>query len=250
MSRKVIVLTVVAGTLVFLAVLLLYLPASWFASRLPPQIRCAQLGGSVWHGECVGLTVQGTALGDATWNLAPFAALTGTLSGDVELRGTLLSARADLALGFDAAGELRNVRAQFPMDPALNPQFPANQRGLVTAELSRVELAVGAQLRGVQGFVELRDFRQLQPRPLALGSYRLDFDGQPRADGTLPGTLKDLGGPFALQGTLIFRPPNGYAISGVISGRDGAAEQLVREITFGAPTDAAGRAPFSFEGTF
>ena len=43
----------------FLAVLALYLPASWFASLLPPQVRCASLGGSVWHGECLGLTFEG-----------------------------------------------------------------------------------------------------------------------------------------------------------------------------------------------
>ena len=68
-------LTIVAGVAVFLVVLVLYLPASWFASALPPQVRCGELGGSVWHGECLGLQYQGAPLGDATWNLAPASAL-------------------------------------------------------------------------------------------------------------------------------------------------------------------------------
>jgi hypothetical protein len=62
--------------------------------------------------------------------------------------------------------------------------------------------------------------------------------------------VKDLGGPFAVEGTLRFTPPNGYLVQGFITGRDARAEQLVREITFGAPADAAGRAPFTFEGSF
>ena len=69
MKRGALVLTVIAGLAVFLVVLVLYLPASWFASALPPQVHCGELGGSVWHGECLGLTLAGRALGDATWNL-------------------------------------------------------------------------------------------------------------------------------------------------------------------------------------
>ena len=66
-KRSTLVLTVIAGLAVFLVVLVLYLPASWVASALPAQVHCNELGGSVWHGECLGLQYQGATLGDATW---------------------------------------------------------------------------------------------------------------------------------------------------------------------------------------
>jgi hypothetical protein len=249
-KRGTLILTLVTGTLVFLGVLVLYLPASWFAGMLPPQVRCAGLGGSVWHGECLGLTYEGAPIGDATWNLSPFKALTGRLSGDVDVRGGALVARGDLDFKLDGAGVVSNLSAQFPLDPTIVKQFPRNQRGLITAEFARLVLAPGGTPRELQGAVELRDFRQVSPRPLELGSYRLAFDGRTQADGVSVGKLKDIGGPFAVDGDVTFTPPNTYLIQGFITGRTAEAEGIVREITLGAPPDASGRSQFSFENSF
>jgi hypothetical protein len=245
MKRGPLILTLVAGTLVFLCVLVLYLPASWFASWLPPQVRCAELGGSVWQGECVGLTVQDAKLGDATWNLSPLKAITGRLSGDLDVRGSPLTARSDLDLRFDGSGELRDLNAQFPMDPAFIAQFPRGQRGLVAARFARLELGANGAPLALQGTVELRDFRQVSPKPLVLGSYEVTFDGGP------VGKLRDLGGPFAVEGTVTFTPPNNYVVQGLISGRTPEAADIVRQdIAFGAPPDASGRNQFQFENSF
>lgn len=250
MPRRTLILTLVAGVLVFLVVLVLYLPASWFASRLPPQVHCASLGGSVWHGECLGLSVAGGNYGDATWNLSPLKALTGRLAGDVDVRGGLLTARADLDLAPDGSGELREVEAQFPLDPALAPQFPHDQGGLVVARFKRLVLDAGAAPGLLEGNIELRDFRQLKPRPLELGSYRLTFDGQQPAGAPSVGALKDIGGPFGVDGTVTFTPPNSYVVQGLISGRTPEAQSIVREISLGAPPDASGRNEFSLENSF
>jgi hypothetical protein len=249
-KRRTLVLTLIAGLVVFLGVLTLYLPASWFASLIPPQARCTEIGGSLWHGECLGLTFQNARLGDATWNLAPSRAVTGRLVGDVELRGNMQNLKADLDLALDGSGDLRNVIGAFQMDPALFAQFPRNQRGQVVGAFTRVSLAAGGSLRELDGTLELRDFRQLAPRPLALGSYRVVFDGKSPQDGRSVGQLRDLGGPFALEGTLTFTPPNSYLVQGFITGRTAEAERQVREITLGASPDASGRSAFSFEGTF
>lgn len=250
MKRGTLILTIVAGIVMFLAVLVLYLPASWFASFLPPQVRCDDLGGSVWHGECLGLTVEGGRLGDATWNLATGSAFTGRLVGDVDLRGGALAARADLDLGFDGAGELRNVTATVPLDPAVLPKLPASQRGTVNAQLERLVLATGGMPSLVSGIVELHDFRQVTPRPMPLGSYRLQFDGTSQPDGSVVGQLRDLGGPFSVSGTVTLRPPGQYLGQGRIAGRGADAEAIVRQITFGASPDASGHTPFTFEGAF
>jgi hypothetical protein len=249
-KRRTLVLTLAAGIVVFLGVLVLYLPASWFASLLPAPVRCAEIGGSLWQGECLGLTYQNSKLGDATWNLAPLRAFTGRLVGDIDLRGNTQNLRADIDLAFDGTGEARNVSGSFQMDPAVLAQFPRNQRGQVVAVFKRVRLGPGGSPRELEGTIELREFRQLAPQPLALGSYRVAFDGTTQANGTSVGQLRDTGGPFALEGTLTLTPPNAYLVQGFLTGRSAEAERLIREITLGAPPDASGRSAFSFEGTF
>lgn len=243
-------LTVGAGLAVFLGVLVLYLPAGWFAAALPPQVRCADLGGSIWRGECLGLAFQNAAFGDATWNLSPGRALTGRLAGDVVLRGSAVNLSADLDTSFGGVGELRNVNARVVMDPGVMPQFPPNQRGVITANFQKLELAAGPSPRALQGTIELRDFRQLAPQALELGSYQAAFDGTSDPAGVVTGKLRDLGGPFAVEGTITLTPPNTYLVQGFIGGRTAEAERLVRQITLGAAPDAAGRSPFAFEGSY
>jgi hypothetical protein len=250
MKRGMLLLTVVAGLAVFLAVLVLYLPASWFSSALPPPARCADLGGSIWHGECLGLTVQNSKLGDATWNFSAGAALGGKLSGDVDIRGGALSAQADVDTSFGGVGELRNVVARFPLDPSFLADLPPDKRGSISIDLKRVVVGDSRVLQRVEGTVDLTDLRQVGPRPLDLGSYRLAFDGATQADGTVVGKVRDTGGPFAIDGTLTLTPPATYLVSGFITGRTAQAESLVREISLGARPDASGRTTFSFEGSF
>ena len=250
MKRRTLVLMCLAGLLVFLGVLVLYLPASWFAGALPAQVRCSGLGGSIWNGECLGLEVQGNRLGDATWNFASGKAFTGRVSGDVAVRGTALGARADLDVGLNGSGELRNINARFPLDPAFIAKFPRNQRGTIAANFARVVLTDGPAIGSLQGTLELHDFRQVGGNPLELGSYQVTFDGTPATDGNVTGQLRDLGGPFMVTGTVTLSAPSTYLVEGYITGRTASAERLVREITLGAAPDASGRSQFSFEGSF
>jgi hypothetical protein len=250
MKRGTLILTVTAGLVVFLVVLALHLPASWFASLLPPQATCRAMGGSIWHGECLGLRIQGSQLGDATWNFAPLSALTGRLSGDMVVRGAALDARADVDTRFSGVGELRNVSVRMLLDPALLPQLPADQRGTVTANLARLELAAGPTPRALQGVIELRGLRQVGSLPMELGSYQVSFDGTAPPQAPPTGKLRDLGGPFIVDGTVQLTAPNGYLVQGYITGRTANAERVVREITLGARPDTSGRSTFSFEGTY
>jgi hypothetical protein len=249
MQRRSLGLTIAAGVAVFLVVLVLYLPAAWVSGALPANVQCGELGGSVWHGECLGLKYGDVALGDATWNLAAGSALTGRLVGDVDLRGSALNARADVDSSFRGTGQLRNVRANLNLDPALLAPLPQDKRGAVTVNLGRLAVVDGAP-SAIEGTIELRDFRQLGARPLELGSYQASFDGIEAGDGKLAGKLRDLGGPFAVDGTITLTQPRNYLVQGYITGRTAAAERLVREITLGATPDASGRSEFSFEGTY
>jgi hypothetical protein len=244
------VLSIVAVTAVFVGVLALNLPASWFSFALPGQVKCRSLGGSVWHGDCQDLQFQGASLGDASWNLSPGSALAGRLDGDLQVSGKALNASADLDTRFSGEGELRNLRFRLVIDPALLPQLPAEQRGTVTANFNRALIGPAGAPRALDGTVELTDLRQVGARPMVLGSYRATFDGATSPDGSLRGKLRDLGGPFIVDATLTLKAPNNYVVQGFITGRTAESERLVREITLGAAPDASGRSAFSFEGTW
>lgn len=246
------VLLGLAGLLVFVVVLVAYLPASWVAARMPASLNvaCSEINGSIWQGECIGLTYQGARLGDATWNMERLAALRGRFVGDVDLRGSAMSARADLDITFKGSGELRNVVSTMPLDHALFPEVPANQRGMLALDLRRAVFA-DRQPRSFDGKIELRGLRQEGPRPLELGSYRVEFDGRTSADGQSVGQLHDIGGPFAVEGTVTLTPPNAYVVQGFVTGRTAEAERIVRnDIALGAPPDTHGRTSFGLEGTF
>jgi hypothetical protein len=169
--------------------------------------------------------------------------------GDAALRAPLAQARADLDVSFSGAGEIRNLTGQFPLDPAFIAQFPADRRGRVSLDLKRVEIADQA-LRQIEGTIELRDFRQVTPVPIELGSYRVAFDGSVQPDGRVLGNVADLGGPFRLEGTLALVPPNGYTFEGYITGRTADAERLIREVMPYSRPDASGRSEVRFEGSY
>ncbi len=150
----------------------------------------------------------------------PASALTGRLAGDVDVRGSALNARADLDLKFNGTGELRNVTARFPLDPAFVAQFPRDQRGNIVADLKRVVLTDGPALAQLQGTIELHELRQVGANPLELGSYRRDLRRHDRRRmATSVGQLRDIGGPFAVEGHADLTPPNGYVVQGYITGR-------------------------------
>jgi hypothetical protein len=243
-------LLVVAIVLVFAVVLLAYLPASWVVARLPATVpvRCSDVGGSIWEGECLGVVYQGTRIGDATWNVARLGALRGRAIGDLDLRGPM-TARANFDVSFGGDGELTDVKALMPLDPRVIPNSPPHQRANIVTDLARVVLVAGRP-GALDGHIEVRDLRQVGARPLELGSYRADFDGLTQPDGGSVGALRDLGGPFEIRGTVTLTPPNVYVVDGSIAGRTAQAESLVREITLGAPPDTSGRTPFSFEGSY
>jgi hypothetical protein len=188
-------------------------------------------------------------LGTASWDIAAGAAGTGKLRGTMNINGPVLTARADFDTNYRGEGELRRVSARFDLDPSVLPQLPPEYRGRLSAGLARVVLGPQQQPQLLEGSIELRDLRQTGANPLELGSYQVQFDGK-AGDGRIVGQLRDLGGPFAVQGTVTLAPPRGYVVQGYITGRTADAERLVREITLGAVPDASGRSAFSFEGTY
>jgi len=140
----------------------------------------------------------------------------------------------------------RNLVADLPLDPALLPSVPAGLHGRAHAELALAEVQRGV-IRQLQGRIEARNLEERSGNNTALGSYAVSFPG---GSGDLVGTLRDLEGPLALEGTLRLTPAPGFELEGVIAARRDAPPELVNSLRFLGSPDATGRRPFAMSGTF
>ena len=230
----------------FVAIVLARMPAAWILPARGAQWACASIDGSLWGGICAGLTVSGTPLGDMSWELHPLRLLTGRLAAHLTLSHGPGDAAADVELTFGQRLTARNVLADLPLDPALLPSVPANLHGRAHLELALVEVQRGV-IRQLHGRIEARNLEERSGNNTALGSYSVSFPG---GSGDPVGTLRDLEGPLALEGTLRLTPAPGFELEGVIAARRGAPPELVNSLRFLGSPDATGRRPFSLSGTF
>ncbi len=236
---------IAAAVAAFLLVLIVRLPARWAALALPRNLACERLSGTLWSGTCAGLAAERTPIGDLAWSLHPLQLLTGRLSLDIALVRNGGTARGNVELSPTGSVTAHGVHADFAIDRGLIPELPPSTRG--SAELDLVSLRWnGTRVTEIRGEIDVRDLTADRGEPL--GSYRLSFPG---GTGDEPvGELTDLGGPFALQGTVQLTSEPGYLVKGLIASRPSASPDLVSELSYLGAPDAQGRRPFSVEGTF
>jgi len=230
----------------FVVIVLARMPASWIVPARGPQWACASIDGSLWSGTCSGLTVSGTPVGDLTWELHPLRLATARLAAHLTVSHGPADAAADVELGFGQRLTARNIVADLPLDPALLSSVPPNLHGRahVDLALARVERGI---IRQLQGRIEARNLEERSGNNTPLGSYSVTFPG---GSGDPVGTLRDIDGPLALQGTLRLTPAPGFELEGEIAARQGAPPELVNSLRFLGSPDATGRRPFSLSGTF
>jgi hypothetical protein len=235
--------------LAFALILLARFPAAWAVGALPAGLSCDTVDGTLWNGACGGLVLHHQQpLGDLTWQLKPARLLVGRLAAHVELTqaGDFVNADVEASIG----GRLfaRDVHASVHLNPALVPQLPAGLRGVVRADLARVEVTHG-RLAALSGRIEAHDLAQTGATTVELGSYALAFTGAaPHA--ALAGELNDLGGPLALTGTLRVTPEPGFVVDGKVAARPTASANLVQQLQMLGAPDAQGRRSFSIANTF
>ena len=230
----------------FVVIVLARMPAAWVVPTRGTQWACASIDGSLWSGSCAGLTVSGTPLGDMSWELHPLRLLAGRLAAHLTLSHGPADAAADVELTFGQRLTARNVVADLPLDPALLPSVPANLHGRAHVDLALAQVQRGV-IRQLHGRIEARNLEERSGNNTALGSYSVSFPG---GSGDPVGTLRDLEGPLALEGTLRLTPAPGFELEGVIAARRGAPPELVNSLRFLGSPDATGRRPFSLSGTF
>ena len=240
----VIILVVVA----FAAIVLARLPASWVLPTSGANFSCGSVEGSLWSGYCSNLTVQGAALGDLTWQLRPVRLFVGKLAAHIDLEHPpATSARGDVEMGLGGTVTARNLTASLPLDPRVLPGVPPTLTGSLHLDLALARVTKKGVVSSLQGRIEAHDLVDRSGYVTPLGNFAVTFPGggsQPR------GNLEDIGGPVAVQGTLVLTPQPGYDLSGYVTPRATASQALVNAIEILGSPDAQGRRQFGMSGTY
>jgi general secretion pathway protein N len=237
------ILLVCLALVAFAVMLIVKLPASWVVARLPPQIQCTPVSGTLWNGSCGSVVSAGVQVGRLTWKLHPMKLFSGKLAAHVDVQRTNAFVRGEIESSFDQSEiTLREVDAETPIDSSISQQLPPNFRGRGAAKLQMVQVEKGV-VTAVRGRVEGRDLEQRYP----LGSFAVTFPGN---DGEPVGQIESLGGPLDVTGTLRLTREPGFSVEGtVVAGAD-VHPELARQLEYLGSPDAQGRRPFSVAGTF
>ena len=234
------------AAVVFVAILIVNLPAGWVIPTGRGQAFCTSVDGSLWSGTCTGLAVRGTPVGDVSWQLRPLRLAAGKLAAHVTVRQSAANAVADVEVGLRRRVTARNVVADTPLDPKLIPGLPPTLQGHAHAELALVQIQ-NRVITELKGRVEVHDLVERTGQSTPLGSYVVNFPG---GAGDPIGRIRDLDGPLSLEGTLHLTRQPGFELEGLVAPRPGAPPELANNMRFLGSPDASGRWQFSLAGTF
>jgi len=237
----------IIGIALFVLTVLVRAPASWLIAVLPKLIDCQQPAGSVWRGACGQLRVGDTSLSDVHWQLHPLALLAGKLEVALQSADARAPGSATVALSLTGRRTLTDLRAELPVDTGFLPLFPSGWSGRLQLALSSVEFKSG-RLAAIHGTATAHSLAQLQP-PMSFGSFELHFADAPSPDGAISAQLRDVGGPLAVNGTLVVRNGSDYVLSGSAATRADASPELIKIVEFLGPADSQGRREFSVAGS-
>jgi hypothetical protein len=238
------------GVAAFALALLFVFPARWIAGLLPQQVHCAAWSGSVWRGQCAGLTVLQP---DSTplpidllrWKLHPAALLRLSVRADFDLRTAQGTANGLFELGRSGRMALQEVSATAVFDKRLATMLAQGWTGQLEARHLTVSLQ-GNQVLALSGELSLRDFNDGHGG--ALGSYRLRFP--PSAAPPFVGALQDTGGPLELAASLTIGADRRWLLDGQITPRPSAPDALLHRLDYIGAPDASGRRHLAIEGSF
>lgn len=217
---------------------------------LPPGAATG-LSGTLWSGTAEHLTVGTVAIGPVRWSARPGHLLQGQLAAAVE--ATLPDGFINGTVGFGLGSTIvaNDLEAALPL-ALLSPAAGANG-GQVAARFDSLALKGGKVGRAI-GTLKVSGVVLPLPsagRPPGPGTYEVTFDAADVApDQPLTGTVKDAGGPLAIQGTVQFTPPRSYQLDGTAKARPDAPPELAQALQMLGPAAPDGGHTLSLAGSF
>ena len=240
---------IAAGVAAFAVCLVAMVPARQLTKRLPPGIAMTGVGGTIWSGRAATLAVDGAALGAVRWFCRPWKLLMLRWSCAVTLSPQGGEIAADVGGGFDGREiEATDIRGQSPIAAFEGFATPAGWTGTLDLDIERIRI-VERRAEDAAGKLFVRALRAPGSGGQMLGDFELTVGEGAVGTDTLTGRLRDLGGPLHVRGAVELKRDGSYLLSGEVSPGPGAGPGIFDTLSFLGPPDAAGRRPFTIEGS-
>jgi hypothetical protein len=235
----------VLAALVFIATLLVRLPAGVLVSHLPAGIACEEVSGTVWNGTCAQLSGDGLKVAGVSWHLHPLALLGLTLSVDLSSIDPAAGGSGSVVLTRSGDASITELHATLPLPPGA-ALLPAGASATLVLSLPSVTLHAD-HLTSIEGSIQAQHVHVSNPAA-DIGSYELQLQ-PPVSDSPIEGQLHDLDGPLQVNGQLRLQPSGEYEVNGTVTARANASEDLDKLLQYLGPADAQGARTFSLAGS-
>ena len=247
MSRRRLLVT--AGIAAFLVFLVALMPAAVLTRWLPPGVAVAGLDGTIWSGRASSVSLQGRAVGAASWSCRPWPLLAMEWSCHVMLKPSGGQVSAWLSGNFHADEiEARDLAGNLPITFFEGLASPRGWTGRLDLDVAEARIAGGLP-QSAEGKLLVRGLTAPGPGGALLGDFELTIGEGAVGTGTLTGRLSDLGGPLRVRGTIELKRDRSYFVSGEAAPGPGAGPAIFDTLGFLGPPDNSGRRPFTVEGT-
>lgn len=249
-------LALVAG-LAFCLFLVAGLPArlaiGWLA---PAGLTVVDPQGSLWRGSVAAAMAGPLRLGPTSWSMSARSLLGGRLRAAIETQlGTAAaSGTLELRLGGGLACEQCRYAGPAGALAGLLP-MPQGLDARLDVDITRLELRERwpRRLIATLGVDDVPlQLPGLPPDPgLPRGSFVFSLDADPvPADGVLEARVRDAGGPLAIDGVLVLRPPGDYQLDARLRPQPGAPPRLAAVLQTLGPREADGSFSLGLAGSF
>lgn len=251
-TRRRVILLVLIGMIIFLASLVIHLPAvhAWSLFGNATSTKAYGIRGTAWEGEASTIISGPHRLDSVRWKLQPGSLLSAQLQ--YEIRANSLDGRVVgmVRTGLGSSLRLENVRFDVDADKLVqrfgNQPLPATIGGRVEGFIERAVIDPDGRLQQIKGLVHWIDGSIRFGESMPLGSYALRLDGR---NGQLTGQVQDTDAVLRLEGGLHLNTANGQMTGDVLlQALEGTADILVQGIRFAGIPDPGAENRIDFSG--
>lgn len=246
------ILTIVLFLIAYSGFLIYNAPSAWLISHINPQLAPAHAKlsdprGGAWSGSGQ-LLFNGASLGRISWNTAFWPLINGHLDAHLQLQGNGITARGRINAD---KKQLVVTHLKGRADLALLAQLanlPAQARGTLIANLTRIRLSQRGRLEGAQGTIDVHGAR-LPNLGVDLGTLHLRLSPGSNAN-IIHGTITNNGGDLNISGRLDLYNGTRYTLIAYLKPHPGSKNDPMRDAfaaLLGSP-DTRGRYRYSASG--
>ncbi len=166
---------IIAGLIVFLAVLVTTFPARVAYNQFaPPDLSLTGISGSIWNGAAAEGLAAGAYVRNITWKIKPASILTGQIAYRVSAEPAAGQVDTDVAVSMDGSLTLSDLRGSVPLDLVHEAFQQAGIGGELTLEFARLVMRGGLPV-DVEGRVTVTNFYVPNLSSARLGDYQAEF---------------------------------------------------------------------------